>query len=136
MTVLASRPHRLWHTFVTEFASATIDVLVLRELMGHTHAETTTAYAPGTETLMPAAWVERAWHQQRLTPCRHWLTSSGCPFRPLARRSASAPVGVTTRKGWRREVSASPAMTRARAGGATAASVPPRPTLARVARGW
>lgn len=38
------RPHRLRHTFGTELASAGIDLLVLRELMGHASPETTARY--------------------------------------------------------------------------------------------
>ncbi|HXF56305.1 MAG TPA: tyrosine-type recombinase/integrase [Actinomycetota bacterium] len=38
------RPHRLRHTYGTELAQAGIDLLVLKELMGHAHAETTAAY--------------------------------------------------------------------------------------------
>jgi len=38
------RPHRLRHTYGTELASAGIDLLALRELMGHANPETTAAY--------------------------------------------------------------------------------------------
>ncbi|CAN5705437.1 hypothetical protein BH24ACT13_BH24ACT13_14110 [soil metagenome] len=38
------RPHRLRHTYGTELAGAGIDLLVLRELMGHASPETTAAY--------------------------------------------------------------------------------------------
>jgi site-specific recombinase XerD len=38
------RPHRLRHTYGTELASAGIDLLVLRELMGHASPETTARY--------------------------------------------------------------------------------------------
>jgi integrase/recombinase XerC len=38
------RPHRLRHTFGTELAAAGIDLLALRELMGHANPETTAAY--------------------------------------------------------------------------------------------
>ncbi len=38
------RPHRLRHTYGTELAVAGIDLLVLKELMGHAHPETTAAY--------------------------------------------------------------------------------------------
>jgi len=38
------RPHRLRHTYGTELAAAGIDLLALRELMGHAHPETTAAY--------------------------------------------------------------------------------------------
>ena len=38
------RPHRLRHTYGTELACAGIDLLALRELMGHANPETTAAY--------------------------------------------------------------------------------------------
>jgi integrase/recombinase XerC len=38
------RPHRLRHTFGTELAAAGIDLLVLRDLMGHASPETTAGY--------------------------------------------------------------------------------------------
>jgi integrase/recombinase XerC len=38
------RPHRLRHTYGTELAAAGIDVLVLRDLMGHASPETTGRY--------------------------------------------------------------------------------------------
>ena len=38
------RPHRLRHTYGTELATAGIDLLVLKELMGHASPETTAAY--------------------------------------------------------------------------------------------
>ncbi len=38
------RPHRLRHTYATELASAGIDLLVLRDLMGHASPETTAQY--------------------------------------------------------------------------------------------
>jgi site-specific recombinase XerD len=38
------RPHRLRHTYGTELAAAGIDLLVLRQLMGHASPETTAAY--------------------------------------------------------------------------------------------
>lgn len=38
------RPHRLRHTYATELAGAGIDLLVLRELMGHASPETTAKY--------------------------------------------------------------------------------------------
>lgn len=41
---LRVRPHRLRHTYGTELAQAGIDLLVLRELMGHASPETTAAY--------------------------------------------------------------------------------------------
>jgi len=41
---LRVRPHRLRHTYGTELAAAEIDLLVLRELMGHASPETTARY--------------------------------------------------------------------------------------------
>lgn len=38
------RPHRLRHSYGTELAAAGIDLLVLRELMGHVSPETTAGY--------------------------------------------------------------------------------------------
>jgi integrase/recombinase XerC len=38
------RPHRLRHTYGTELATAGMDLLVLRELMGHASPETTARY--------------------------------------------------------------------------------------------
>jgi len=46
------RPHRLRHTYATELASAGIDLMVLRDLMGHASPETTAKYVHlSTETL-------------------------------------------------------------------------------------
>jgi integrase/recombinase XerC len=41
---LRVRPHRLRHTYGTELATAGLDLLVLRELMGHVSPETTARY--------------------------------------------------------------------------------------------
>jgi integrase/recombinase XerC len=41
---LRVRPHRLRHTYGTELATAGVDLLVLRELMGHVSPETTARY--------------------------------------------------------------------------------------------
>lgn len=51
------RPHRLRHTFGTELATAGIDLLVLRELMGHAHAETTAAYIHLAPETIAAEWA-------------------------------------------------------------------------------
>ena len=51
------RPHRLRHTFGTELAAAGIDLLVLRELMGHAHAETTAAYVHLSAETIAAEWA-------------------------------------------------------------------------------
>ncbi len=51
------RPHRLRHTYGTELATAGIDLLVLRELMGHAHAETTAAYVHLAPETVAAEWA-------------------------------------------------------------------------------
>ena len=51
------RRHRLRHTFGTDLASAGIDALVLRELMGHAHVETTTAYVHLAPKTIAAEWA-------------------------------------------------------------------------------
>jgi len=51
------RPHRLRHTFGTDLAAAGIDLLVLRELMGHVHAETTAAYVHLAPETIAAEWA-------------------------------------------------------------------------------
>lgn len=51
------RAHRLRHTFGTELAAAGIDLLVLRELMGHAHAETTAAYVHLSPETVAAEWA-------------------------------------------------------------------------------
>ncbi len=51
------RPHRLRHTFGTDLASAGIDLLVLRELMGHAHVETTAAYVHLAPQTIAAEWA-------------------------------------------------------------------------------
>lgn len=53
------RPHRLRHTYGTELAAAGIDLLVLRELMGHASPETTAGYVHLTPEAI-AAEYERA----------------------------------------------------------------------------
>jgi integrase/recombinase XerC len=51
------RPHRLRHTFGTDLAAAGIDLLVLRELMGHVHVETTAAYVHLAPETIAAEWA-------------------------------------------------------------------------------
>ena len=51
------RPHRLRHTFGTELAAAGIDLLVLRDLMGHTHVETTAADVHLAPEMAAAEWA-------------------------------------------------------------------------------
>lgn len=58
------RPHRLRHTFGTELAAAGIDLLVLRDLMGHAHVETTAAYVHLAPETIVAEWA-RAREAQR-----------------------------------------------------------------------
>jgi len=53
------RPHRLRHTYGTELAAAGIDLLVLRELMGHAHVETTAAYVHLAPETVAAEWAPR-----------------------------------------------------------------------------
>ena len=49
------RPHRLRHTYGSELAAAGIDLLVLRELMGHASPETTAGYVHlSTDTSPPS----------------------------------------------------------------------------------
>ena len=50
-------PHRLRHTFGTDLAAAGIDLLVLRELMGHAHVETTAAYVHLAPETIAAEWA-------------------------------------------------------------------------------
>lgn len=55
------RPHRLRHTYGTELAAAGIDLLVLRELMGHASPETTARYVHlSSETLVAEFAAARA----------------------------------------------------------------------------
>lgn len=58
------RPHRLRHTFGTDLAAAGIDLLVLRDLMGHAHVETTAAYVHLAPETIAAEWA-RAREAQR-----------------------------------------------------------------------
>ncbi len=51
------RPHRLRHTFGADLASAGIDLLVLRELMGHAHVETTAAYVHLAPETIATEWA-------------------------------------------------------------------------------
>ena len=53
---LRVRPHRLRHTYGTELASAGVDLLVLRELMGHSSPETTAAYVHLSPETLSAAY--------------------------------------------------------------------------------
>lgn len=51
------RPHRLRHTYGTELATAGIDLLVLRELMGHVSPETTAGYVHLSAETMAAEFA-------------------------------------------------------------------------------
>jgi site-specific recombinase XerD len=51
------RPHRLRHTYGTELAAAGIDLLVLRELMGHVSPETTARYVHLTSDTLVAEFA-------------------------------------------------------------------------------
>lgn len=61
---LRVRPHRLRHTFGTDLASAGIDLLVLRDLMGHAHVETTAAYVHLAPETIAAEWARVRQAQQ------------------------------------------------------------------------
>jgi site-specific recombinase XerD len=52
------RPHRLRHTFGTQLAQAGIDLLALRELMGHASPETTAAYVHLAPAALAAAYAK------------------------------------------------------------------------------
>lgn len=52
------RPHRLRHTYGTELATAGIDLLVLRELMGHSSPETTAGYVHLAPETLAAEYAE------------------------------------------------------------------------------
>jgi site-specific recombinase XerD len=58
------RPHRLRHTFGTQLAQAGIDLLALRELMGHASPETTAVYVH----LSPAALAAEYAKARRAAP--------------------------------------------------------------------
>ena len=51
------RPHRLRHTYGTELAAAGIDLLVLRDLMGHANPETTAAYVHLAPAMLAAEYA-------------------------------------------------------------------------------
>lgn len=51
------RPHRLRHTYGTELAAAGIDLLVLRDLMGHASPETTAGYVHLAPDTVAAEWA-------------------------------------------------------------------------------
>lgn len=51
------RPHRLRHTYGTELAAAGVDLLVLRELMGHASPETTAGYVHLSADAIAAEYV-------------------------------------------------------------------------------
>ena len=51
------RPHRLRHTYGTELAAAGIDLLALRELMGHASPETTARYVHLSSDMLAAEFA-------------------------------------------------------------------------------
>ena len=59
------RPHRLRHTYGTELAAAGVDLLVLRELMGHSSPETTAAYIHLSPEALAAAYRDAREAAQR-----------------------------------------------------------------------
>jgi site-specific recombinase XerD len=52
------RPHRLRHTYGTDLAAAGIDLLVLRELMGHASPETTAGYVQVSSERIAAEYAK------------------------------------------------------------------------------
>ena len=52
------RPHRLRHTYGTELAAAGIDLLALRDLMGHASPETTAAYVHLSPEVLARQYAE------------------------------------------------------------------------------
>lgn len=54
---LRVRPHRLRHTYGTELAAAGMDLLVLRELMGHRSPETTALYVHRSNETLAAEYA-------------------------------------------------------------------------------
>ena len=65
------RPHRLRHTYGTELAAAGIELLALRELMGHVSPETTARYVHlSSETLAAEFTAARARTGRCAPPCR------------------------------------------------------------------
>ena len=59
------RPHRLRHTYGTELATAGIDLLVLRALMGHASPETTAAYVHLSPEALASAYADARKRAQR-----------------------------------------------------------------------
>jgi site-specific recombinase XerD len=55
---LRVRPHRLRHTYGTELAAAGMDLLVLRELMGHASPETTAGYVHLSPAVIAAEYAK------------------------------------------------------------------------------
>ena len=74
---LRVRPHRLRHTYGTELACAGIDLLALRELMGHANPETTAAYVHLSPEKLAAEYARVRAAQRRAS-------------RPLSRCAARA----------------------------------------------
>jgi len=55
---LRVRPHRLRHTYGTDLAAAGMDLLVLRELMGHASPETTAGYVHVSPARLAAEYAK------------------------------------------------------------------------------
>ena len=58
---LRVRPHRLRHTYGTELAAAGIDLLVLRDLMGHASPETSAGYVNPRELHLASDTIKDAY---------------------------------------------------------------------------
>src|SRR5262249_42070731 len=104
---LRVRPHRLRHTYGTELATAGIDLLALRELMGHANPETTAAYVHLSPETLAAEYA------------RARAAARGAP-RPLSRCAARG-----RRTCWSPTPTRSPHCRSARTAGGSAAT-PPR----------
>lgn len=72
------RPHRLRHTYGTELAAAGIDLLVLRELMGHASPETTAAYVHLSAVTLASEYADARRRLQNMTTGA-LLSSSSSP---------------------------------------------------------
>lgn len=99
------RPHRLRHTYGTDLAAAGMDLLVLRELMGHASPETTTGYvhvspagiADTAATSHPPSSKQCSTLPNR--PTRPWLESNS----PSLHQTQGSSVFVKRRSGCLRQ---------------------------------
>jgi integrase/recombinase XerC len=83
------RPHRLRHTFGTELAAAGIDLLVLRELMGHASPETTAGYVHLSFATLAAEYAKAAGHHPGRGPGGWPVSPALARSQPQLRRASS-----------------------------------------------